>query len=274
MRIDGGRDLLALGLIWRLQDGVAQAEGQGQIRERMPRILDEVLVLVRLEAARDHGTIRKKCTCRRAGHSVVIKIGDRWDRPDQVGIGDVVRVGEAAIDRIKPEGRRVRWIPSEPVRIGRGVVIGVCVGGAVLMDESPVPANLDVVLSFRPVEIVDDVAYRHADDGAARLCRRCIDKSEIDIVTAADATLTVSLANVPVANVVDHRWRDRPSIAKRHAFGVVDERIGGALSRKLFQPPRRILLQVAAAKDAMLRGRNPVNAHQGGIEGARIRRCK
>ena len=70
------------------------------------------------------------------------------------------------------------------------------------MDEAPVAANFDGVLSFAPTEVVDDVVDGDADDGAASLGGRGVEEAEVDIVAEADAAVAGALPDVSLDRLI------------------------------------------------------------------------
>ena len=59
MHVDGRRNLLAVGFVGRLEEGMAHAEGESQVGLDAPGVLQIVLELVGSEMAVDEGTVRK-----------------------------------------------------------------------------------------------------------------------------------------------------------------------------------------------------------------------
>src|ERR1700733_2453623 len=70
--VDGGRNLLPVGFVRCLQNGVAKTEGDGQVGPGMPAVLQEVLELVGMEILLDKGALRKCGRSRGAGDSVIV----------------------------------------------------------------------------------------------------------------------------------------------------------------------------------------------------------
>jgi hypothetical protein len=157
---------------------------------------------------------------------VVVLVGDRGDGADEVGIGDEIGVCEATVDGKVVEAFRVGRIgriAAQPIGIGAGAVIGVGVGGAVLMNEPPVAAKFQGVLTFGPAEVVNNVVDRDPGDGGAGLRGLIGQEAEVDIISGAGAVRAVSRAEVAVANVIHQTVGEDPGIAENHAFGVVLE---------------------------------------------------
>ena len=73
--IDGGRDLLPILLVGSLEDGVAEAKGDGQVRPRSPGILDIPFKFICLEMPIDEGPIGIKAPRRTALGDVVVGNG-------------------------------------------------------------------------------------------------------------------------------------------------------------------------------------------------------
>ena len=140
------------------------------------------------------------------------------------------------------------------------------------MNQSPVYSELKIVLSLRPVEVVNDVVHRNNRNCAS--CLRCLrgDVTEIDVVAATHTGQTISLTDVSVTNIVDHRRCNRPGVTKGHALGIVDQLGRWPLARKLLRPSRRILLQVSTSKDAILRRWNIIDTYDRCIQRLRIGR--
>src|ERR1700728_3601531 len=144
----------------RLQNGITQTKGQGQGRFSAPCILNVTLILICLEVTRYRSTIAKQRARSRTGEFIVIDVRYRRDRTDQVGI---------LIDEVLvPPGIYCRSInalgigraTTKPRRIAVGAIEGICIGGAVLMDQPPVHPKLDAVLALGDIEVVDDVIDR------------------------------------------------------------------------------------------------------------------
>ncbi len=131
MDIDGGSDLLPVGFVRRLQHGLADAEGEGEIWLQPPGVLQEVFEFIRLVMAVHECPVSQKIAgCSIAGHSVVELTRDGRDNPAECGDGDVVGIGEARIHARISEGCRIETATGirdaaaarDPVFIGAGVV--------------------------------------------------------------------------------------------------------------------------------------------------------
>ncbi len=99
MRIDSGRDLLAAGLIGRLQNRVAHAEGNSEVGACLPLILKVVFEFIRFEMPVDYRAVRKQRTSGGAGDLVVIHVCHIGNRSHQVGVTNLIGVLEAGIHR-------------------------------------------------------------------------------------------------------------------------------------------------------------------------------
>src|ERR1700733_2127682 len=184
VRIDGWGDLLAFGLPRCLKNGVTNAEGKGKIWLHSPGILRVPFKLIRFEAPVDECAIAEQRACSGTADGVVIVVGYLGDGANKIGIGIQVGVPEPAVDRVQSNGRRTwddrfttqtRW-----VRTAGGKGVGVST--KVLMNQTPVGTDLDIVFAFAPVQIVDDIVDRNAADRVAGLSSRSSDEAEVNIV--------------------------------------------------------------------------------------------
>src|ERR1700679_3150907 len=126
------------------------------------------------------------------------------------------------------------------------------------MDEPPVHADLDAVLALGDVHVVDDVVYRRAQNGAARLRRRgrhvrATRSAEVDVIARTDSGLAGALASEPITDVIDDVGGDGPGVARSDTLIVGDQLRRWWLPGKLFHSRRLVLLQVAAHEDPVLR---------------------
>ena len=140
------------------------------------------------------------------------------------------------------------------------------------MNQAPVAANLDGVLPFGPAQVVDHVVNGHANDGVAGFSGRGIEEPEINIVARTDAGVAESLTDISVTDVVDHVGGDGPGIAEGHAFAVVDEYRGWALTGELLNTASGVLLEVAPTEDVMLGRRDVIKTDDRGVEGLGVGR--
>src|SRR5271170_1577231 len=103
------------------------------------------------------------------------------------------------------------------------------------MDEPPVPTELKIVLAFAPVEVVDDVVYRHAGNrrGGLRLCGG--HKSEMYIVRGLQTAIAEPLADVSVTDIVHHGRSDGPGVAPGDALCVVLKHVTRSLAGELLR---------------------------------------
>src|SRR3569833_2065445 len=99
MGIDRGNNFLSLCLPWRLEIGVANAGGNGEVRLEAPRILHIPLNLIGAEMTVKEVAIRQGAAGGGAVEIVVVVVSDRRNAPDEVGEGDVVRVCETVVSR-------------------------------------------------------------------------------------------------------------------------------------------------------------------------------
>ena len=240
-------DLLPVRLVGCLKDGMADAEGHGEVWLNAPGVLEVVLKFISFEVPVDEGTLGERSAGGRTGDAVVIDIGNGWDGANQVGVGDQVRVIETIADTVEGcavgrEGGGIGWIATEPVGVGGGVGIRVRIGGAVLVNQAPVSSNLDIVVALGPVQVVDDVVDGNTDDGGPSLSGGRGKKAEVDVFAGADTALAVALTDVAVTKVVDQAGGDGPGVAEGHAFRVIDDIVGGGLSGELLEAAGGVLL--------------------------------
>jgi hypothetical protein len=104
MGVDRGRNLLALGLPWSLQDGVADAEGEGEVGHGTPGILNVVFEFVGLEVTVEGRAIIEQGTRTCIINMVVIDLCERRDGANEVSVSDEVRILKSAVDGIKSYG--------------------------------------------------------------------------------------------------------------------------------------------------------------------------
>ncbi len=107
MGIDGRGDLLTSSLPRRLQDGLADAEGERKVRQYSPGVLHIPFVLVRLEVPVDGGAVVEERAGGGTAHGVVVDVGDLGDDTDEIGICLLVRTAEATVDGIQTQTARI-----------------------------------------------------------------------------------------------------------------------------------------------------------------------
>ena len=93
--IDSGRNLLAVGLIGGLEQGVTHAEGDGDVGAGVPGVLYVALPLVGVEVLTDWCARSKRRAGGRAGDRVVVDVGQLGDDPHEIGPGLAPLVGKA-----------------------------------------------------------------------------------------------------------------------------------------------------------------------------------
>src|SRR5579863_8859822 len=130
----------------------------------------------------------------------------------------------------------------------------------VLVDEAPVTAHLDGVVTLAPAEVVNDVVNRDVGSGTAGFCGGVGQEAEVDVVAFTLPTADESLANIAVADVVDHAGVDAPGFADREAFTVVFENARSGLAGELLGGVDEVVLEVSAGEDAVPVGENVIDA--------------
>ena len=234
VEIGGGRDLLAVDLIRRLQQRMMQAEGERQIRPDTPRVLPVILEFVVLEIAIEREPRAAAASRLAIGRDLIIRLrGDVVEQAGQVGHRVVIGAGEVRIDRGQAEGRGIEArtraddaAVHQRVGIRHPRAVGQGVTQALIVNQTVLPAEADGVTPVRPGEIVDEVMYRHSR-------RRCLRVSamerahaiEIRVRALADACGRVALANVAVAQAVHQIRRERGSQSRSQSLAVIA--IGG-----------------------------------------------
>src|SRR5580692_1748956 len=127
----------------------------------------------------ENGSIREKRTARSAGERVVIDIRERRNCSNQVRKRNLVGVPETAIHFWIPNVGGVGWVAAEPIRIRACVVERNLVRCVVLMDQAPVPTELECVLAFGPTQIVDNIVDRDACDCRTSFRGGRVEESEV-----------------------------------------------------------------------------------------------
>jgi hypothetical protein len=199
--IDVWRYLLPVDVIGGLQDGVAEAEGYGEIGQGTPAVLKEPLEFVCPILARNGGAVRQLAGTLAIGiDGVVVDIVQFRDRADEIGVSNQVVVAEASANS---GVCRFGDGTADPIWVGTGGVEGICIGEAVIADKPPVYAALHGVVAVGPGDVIDDVMHRNVDDGRASVWIDVIDEAEVDVILGERARIGVSLADVAVAKVVN-----------------------------------------------------------------------
>jgi len=237
--VNGGGDLLALGFIGRLKQGVTHAEGHGDGWRHAPGILQEVFKFIGFEMAVDESSIGVKRAAGGAGDRVIVLLGSLRDCSNEGGVGDLIGVAEAAVD-LREAGAERGWIVgsvTQPVGVGAGVGVGVGVGAAIVLDAAPVASEAQRMRSLGPGETIGDVLDRHVDDGGERMRCGLIEKAENYPIrlAGADAAGRVALTDVPITQIVDDVGRGCPRVARSQSFGVVFRPCCGRLTGQVFQ---------------------------------------
>ena len=168
VQADIGGNLVSVRLIGRLQQGIAQAVGKGQIGFDAVGVLEIELRLIGSEVA-----VNKSAGIARIGQDVAIFVAlvGCIDFRNDAGEGshrEVIRVR-----RILIHGRKakLRWIQAcslvreagggQKAGIGNGITKGLGIGDTESVDEAPVAAELPRVPSAGPTEIIRQVVNRN-----------------------------------------------------------------------------------------------------------------
>ena len=164
--IDGGRNFLTVGFVGSLEQGVAHAEGYGEVGAGVPGVLDIALDLVGVEVFGDGSAFGERRSRGSAGDCVVVDVGELGDDAHEIGPVLAPRVGKA-LGHVGGDGQ----ILGVCVRVvGLGVIERAGVAAVVVGDGAPVAAKGKGVGALVPGESVDDVVDRDVEQGASGLC--------------------------------------------------------------------------------------------------------
>ncbi len=210
IEIGGGLHLLAVDFVGRLQQGVPQSEVDGQVGPDAPGVLRVILELVVLEIAIDHRARRQQGSGLPIGRDPIVGLrGHIVEQAGQVGHRVVVGAGKSVIDRRKSKHRGIETSADaydagihQRIRIRDGRIVGQGIALVLVVNQPVVGAKLNGVASVGPGQIVNQVLYRHIDDGGSRLGLDRAHAVEIRVRALADSVAGIALANIAVAQAV------------------------------------------------------------------------
>ena len=241
-QIGSGRNLLAVDLVGSLQQGVAQSV---------------VTVLFFLNRA----SIVLSSIPWPVDTPIVGLRGDIVEQAGQVGHGEVVRAGEAGIDRGKAEHGGIEALSgaydagiNQRIGVSDGGIVGQGIAVPLIVNEAVVGAELQRVMRMRPGQIIDQILHWHIDDGGAGLGIEGAHAIEIRIRSLTDSVGSVALANIAVTQAVHQGRGDGGVEAGGDAFAVAGIAGAGSLAGKLRRTQRAVFLQIAAQEQPVPAG--------------------
>ena len=226
-----GLDFKSVGLIDRTLQAVTQAQSQGQIGADLPCVLDIAVVGLGFEVA-DRGLAgRQQRAILPEG-----EVGGVLREPSDDGGGRILHFREGIQALIGPSsGQTLRdqillegigdILPRPQIKrwVGDGVVKGIGEADPAVADHPDIGAELDIVVSPDPGNIIGEVVHRRDPAESVLLAGGLKHETEADVVPVAVAALVERLPGVAIAEIVDPVVAQGPGMAGGHTPGMVPD---------------------------------------------------
>ncbi len=124
---------------------------------------------------------------------------------------------------------------AHPVEVGItfGNVLGVRL--PVVMDQTPVGAELKGVVAFDPGDIIDEVVHRHVGKNRVGDPDGVVQATQSVEVLIVESDVSQALADESIAKIVDQVVANDPGIASGDPFAVVGKDLVGRQAGKLWR---------------------------------------